>query len=100
MNKIILQNEGSADSGHNLWFPRLQVNKHGEIVFATGKSGTLTTGILIAKTPESKSKLTIGQKCDDWEVVGELTDYNGEVAVSFENEVMNPVKTLLKQKFV
>jgi hypothetical protein len=88
MNKVNLKNTGPVNSGiPNVYFPRLQVNKRGEIVLATSKTGSLTTGILVAKTPESTSKIQIGQKFDDWEVAGELTDYNGEVSVTFENQV-------------
>ncbi len=67
-------------------YPRLQVNKLGEIILATGKKNTLTTGILVAKTPESKSKWGIGTKFTDWEVVGELKDYDGQITVQFENK--------------
>jgi len=86
MNNVKLNNTG-RDSIPNLYFPRLQVNKGGEIVLATGKEGILTSGVLVAKTPESKSTLSIGQKCTDWEVFGELTDYDGEITVKFQNEV-------------
>lgn len=89
MNKISLNNRGSVNAtlNSNLYFPRLQINKRGEIVLATGKRGTLTSGILVAKTPESQSTLQIGQKFSDWEVCGELVDYNGEISVTFENQV-------------
>lgn len=89
MNQVVLRNTGSVDAGHNLYFPRLQINKRGEIVLATGKEGSLTTGVLVAKTPESKSTLSIGQKFTDWEVCGELQDYDGEVSVTFKNKVSN-----------
>lgn len=90
MNKITLNNRGSVNVAPMLFklcFPRLQTNKRGEIILATAKNGILTTGILVAKTPESKSTLTIGQQLTDWEVCGELTDYNGEISVTFENQV-------------
>lgn len=67
-------------------YPRLQINKIGEIILATGKKNTLTTGILVAKTPDSKSKVPIGKKFDDWEVVGPLEDYDGQITVQFENQ--------------
>jgi hypothetical protein len=70
-----------------LYYPRLQVNKHGEIVLATYKKGILTTGILVGRTPWSKSTVPFGRKFSDWEVVGELTDYGGEVEVCLKNEV-------------
>ena len=68
-------------------YPRLQINKIGEIILATGKKNTLTTGILVAKTPESKSKWEIGTKFSDWEVVGPLVDYDGQITVQFENQI-------------
>ena len=83
--KIVLNNTGSVDAGHDIYFPRLQVTKRGEIVLATGKQGILTTGILVGKTKECKSELPIGQKLTDWEVCGGLTDYNGKVTVTFQN---------------
>jgi hypothetical protein len=87
MNTIVLNNNGPCDSViPNIYYPRLQINKKGEIVLATGKKGTLTTGILVAKTPECKSPFPIGKKFDDWEVGGELTDYDREVTVTFINK--------------
>jgi len=68
------------------YYPRLQVNNRGEIVLAMSKKETLTTGVLVGKTLESNSKLEIGTKWVDWEVAGELTDYDGQVTVTFENE--------------
>jgi hypothetical protein len=85
MSKVVLNNSGPVDAGHDIYFPRLQVNKRGEIVLATGKDGFLTTGILVGKTKESKSEVPIGKKFTDWEVCGELTDYDGEVTVTFQN---------------
>jgi hypothetical protein len=88
MNQVLLPNDGRVDSiTPNLYYPRLQVNKRGEIILATGKEGSLTTGILVGKTPECVSALSLGKKFDDWEVVGELTDYDGEVQVSLSNRV-------------
>lgn len=87
---IKLNNTGPVDCiVKNLYFPRLQVNKRGEIVLAISKSKKygLTKGILVGKTKDSTSKLDIGTKITDWEVCGELTDYNGEVSVSFKNMV-------------
>lgn len=81
-NQIIMSND------NEFRYPRLQINKHGEIVLATGMDNKykLTTGILVAKTPDSKSKVPIGKKFDDWEVVGELKDYDGQITVQFENK--------------
>lgn len=81
MDKVILNNSG--------YYPRLQINKHGEIVLATDKKDTLTTGILVGKTAYCKSKFPLGKKFDDWEVVGELFDYDGEVTVTIQNKVKN-----------
>lgn len=59
--KIELNNSGPVDSGiANVYFPRLQINKIGEIVLAISKEGTLTTGILVGKKRDCKSKLKIG----------------------------------------
>lgn len=80
-NQILFQN------GFSHHYPRLQINKCGEIILATGKDNNLTTGILIAKTPDSKSKIPIGKKFDDWEVAGPLVDYNGQITVQFENQI-------------
>jgi hypothetical protein len=41
---------------------------------------------MIPLTIGNKSKLPIGQTFDDWEVAGELFDYNGDVNVTFSNE--------------
>ena len=88
MNKIELSNKGSVDCFiPGLYFPRLQINKLGEIILATGKEGSLTTGILVGRTKSNQSGLPMGQKCDDWEVVGELEDYNGTVEISVSNLV-------------
>lgn len=90
MSKITLDNTGPVDCTiPNLYYPRLQINKHGEIVLAFSKENGLTRGILVGKTKECKSVFSIGKKFTDWEVVGELTDYNGEVTISIENEVAN-----------
>jgi hypothetical protein len=82
VNEIQLENED-----YSFCYPRLQINKLGEIVLATGKKGRLTTGILVGKTPECKTKWPIGKKWDDWEVVGELTDYDGQVTIQIENKI-------------
>ena len=92
MSKITLKN-GYLLHGNipvpresNLYYPRLQVNKLGEIVLALHKSeGGLTRGILVGKTENSNSKLEIGSKFSDWEVVGELKDYDGDVSTTFTN---------------
>ena len=84
---ILLNNTGPVDSTiKNLYYPRIQVNKHGEIILAIGKEDTLTKGILIGLTPDSKSKIPLGRKFDDWEVVGDLEDYSGEVSVTLKNQ--------------
>ena len=91
-NTAVLRNVGPVDGGlerklQTLYFPRLQVNKRGEIVLATGKRETLTEGVLVGKTEDSTSDLTIGTKFTDWEVCGELQDYDGEVTVTLKNEL-------------
>jgi hypothetical protein len=68
------------------YYPRLQVNKRGEIVLSTSKGKTFTTGVLVGKTPESTSKVPIGQKLTDWEVAGDLTDYDGPITATFQNQ--------------
>ena len=83
--QIKLRNNGRTDS--NIYYPRLQFNKRGEIVLSLYKDGSLTTGIMVGKTPESKSTLSIGQILNDWEVCGLLEDYDGEIQVSFINKV-------------
>lgn len=83
---VELNNDGPVDSTiENLYYPRLQVNKHGEIVLATVKHGTLTTGILVGYVAGSIERLDIGTKFDDWEVAGLLEDYDGEVTVTIKN---------------
>ena len=90
MNQILLDNRHAGELIDsvvpNLYYPRLQVNKRGEVVLATGKQSTLTTGILVGKTTFSESQLPIGTKLVDWEVCGELVDYDGEVIVSLRNK--------------
>ena len=86
-NEIQLENED-----YSFCYPRLQINKLGEIVLATGKKGRLTTGILVGKTPECKTTWPIGKKWDDWEVVGELTDYDGQVLIQIENKIKTTPK--------
>lgn len=86
---VTLNNDGSSNDSYNIYYPRLRVNKLGEIVLATSRSNGLTTGILVGKTPNSKSDVPIGFKCCDWEVVGNLEDYDGEVTVTFRNKVAN-----------
>ena len=94
MNRAILNNSGPVDSViPNIYYPRLQVTKHGDIVLAISKSGYLTTGILVGKTKDSTSPIPIGKKFTDWEVGGELTDYDGAVTIKIENKVkINPKK--------
>ena len=82
IEKIQLSNEDYSFS-----YPRLQINKLGEIVLATKKEGNLTTGILVGKTPECNTKWPIGQKWSDWEVCGELVDYDGQVTIQIENKI-------------
>lgn len=88
---VTLNNAGTAVGDcFNVYYPRLRVNKLGEIVLATSRSENgLTTGILVGKTPNSKSDVPIGFKCCDWEVVGELEDYDGEMTITFRNQVAN-----------
>lgn len=86
--KIVLNNSGPVDSIiPDLYFPRLQVTKHGAIILAISKSDTLTSGILVGKRRGCKLELSIGTKIDDWEVCGELVDYDGEVTITIVNKV-------------
>ena len=87
--RIILRNHGSVEAGDNLYFPRLQVNKRGEIILALSKAKCgLTKGIFVGMIHGRKSKtIALGQVFDDWEVCGEFEDYDGEVTVSFKNQV-------------
>jgi hypothetical protein len=83
---VQLPNNGPVDAGiPNLYYPRLQVNPRGEIVLATGKRKALTTGICVGYLPGVTTRTRIGQKFDDWEVGGELVDYDGEVTVTLTN---------------
>ena len=105
---IELRNTGSADSEgcrgiKDLHYPRLMRNKRGEIVLATHKKDSLTTGIYVGQVEGTKPhKLvgpvaevfgvegqvpTFGTKWTDWEVCGELTDYDGEVTLTLKNQV-------------
>jgi hypothetical protein len=95
MKKIILRRRPIPDETENVdryfyhdgAFPCLMVNTSGEIVLVTGKKGALSKGVLVGKTEDSKSKLNIGQFFTDWEVVGPLTHYDGEITVTFVNEL-------------
>jgi len=103
MTEIIeLRNHGSADTADSrglstLYYPRLMVNDSGEVVLALYKKGTLTTGILVdnveGKTPRphtiSGASIPIGTKWTDWEVGGDLRDYDGEVTITLQNETRN-----------
>jgi hypothetical protein len=80
--KVILNNTTSLPI---LYYPRLQINKMGEIILAMKKENGLTTGILVGQKRGSKAYITIGTKLTDWEVVGELQDYDGQVTVTFKN---------------
>ena len=85
---VILNNTGPAKSIiPDVYYPRLQVNRLGEIVLATHKQGSLTSGILVGHTPDAVARFKLGKKFDDWEVVGELQDYNGAVTVTIVNEI-------------
>lgn len=88
MNDTIeLRNHSTCASLPNLYYPRLQINKHGEIVLSLyrNESDTLTVGILVGKTKDSKSTVEIGKRFDDWEVCGKLEDYDGEVTLTIKN---------------
>ena len=87
MSAILLNNRELSENStiDNLYYPRIQINKHGEIILAISKENTLTKGILIGLTLESKSKVKIGTKFDDWEVVGGLKDYNLPMTITIEN---------------
>lgn len=93
MNKVQLLNHPYIDhknkSMQKLAYPRLQVNGRGEIVLVISKDGRLSRGVLVDKTPESKSALSIGATFSDWEVCGDLIDYVGEVKVSISNEFVS-----------
>ena len=86
--KILLNNLEIADNTtiDDLYYPRIQINKHGEIILAISKENTLTKGILIGLTLESKSKVEIGRKFDDWEVAGELKDYGLPMTITLQNQ--------------
>lgn len=90
MNKVELSNHPYIDhkniSMQKLAYPRLQVNGRGEIVLVTSKDGNLSRGVLVDKTPESKSNLPIGISFSDWEACGILIDYIGEVNASISNK--------------
>lgn len=92
MNTVKLKNldyvNDKSENMRRLSYPRLQVNKSGEIVLVTSKDGCLSRGVLIGKTPKSKTKLSIGCTISDWEVAGELTDYDGVVDVSLMNKTV------------
>ncbi len=88
MSEILLNNSQNDLSFPNLHYPRLQTNRLGEIVLALSKKGSLTKGILVGKLLDSRSTLSIGQKCSDWEVVGELFDYDGPVTMTMKNRVL------------
>ena len=90
MNKVELSNHPYVDHKsimmQKIAYPRLQVNGRGEIVLVTSKDGCLSRGVLVDKTPESTSRLSIGTSISDWEVCGPLTDYIGEVKVYISNK--------------
>jgi len=73
----------------DVYYPRIQINDQGEIILAVSKSGSLTSGILVGKTADSKSIVPIGRKFTDWEVAGELQDYPHPVSCTFQNEINN-----------
>jgi hypothetical protein len=88
MSNVTLYNaDPSRSMFSNLCYPRLQANKKGEIILALSKEGLLTRGILVGYTDQAANKkIPIGTYFADWEVAGPLTDYNGEVSVTFKNE--------------
>ena len=85
IDTIELKNGRMDAAIENLYYPRLQINQNGEIVLAVSKHKTLTTGILVGKTSTSKTPFKIGTKFSDWEVGGELEDYDGEVVIRIKN---------------
>ena len=86
-NEIILNNSTNNNWKH---YPRLQTNNQGHIVLATEKEGILTTGMLVGDRQVSrKNKMPFGQILADWEICGELTDYDGEVTITIKNEIKN-----------
>jgi len=95
MSKVLLNNRENTSTFKNLYYPRIQINKHGEIILAISKKETLTKGILIGLTLDSKSELPIGTKFDDWECAGELKDYDKPMTVTFENEYKGEMKSVL-----
>ena len=68
-----------------LVYPRLQVDPQGNIILAILKEGAFTTGTCIGHTKDSKSKVPRGKRFTDWEVGGELVDYDGAVTITVVN---------------
>ena len=83
--KIELNNDGCCRS--NVYYPRLMVNRQYEIVLAMSQHNGLTTGIYMGQADEHEPHWPIGKRFDDWEVAGQLVDYDGPVTVTFENKV-------------
>lgn len=69
-------------------YPRLMQNKRGEVILAVSKEKTLTTGILLKNTGKADEfQFQAGTFFTDWEVAGELEDFNKAVTVVFKNVV-------------
>ena len=77
--------EANAYSERHSPYPRVMVDPLGHILLATSKERHLTTGILIGKTKECKNQWPLGSKFTDWEVFGELTDYDKPVEMVVRN---------------
>lgn len=79
-------NEAKTYSETSIPYPRIMVNPQGIVILATSKDGILTTGISIGKTKECTSTEPIGLKVSDWEVSGELSDYNEPIEIVIRNK--------------
>jgi hypothetical protein len=70
-------------------------NKRGEIILALSKTGSLTTGVLLGHIEDAVPAKYVwggdilpeqGICWTDWEVGGELEEYNGEITITFKND--------------
>ena len=93
---VVLDNREMAPYTPNpAWdYPRLMVNDKGEVVLAISRSDSgLTTGILVGRVKGSKisnrlnDTIELGKKYTDWEVGGELKDYDGELVINLKNKL-------------
>ena len=86
MSKPIKINLKAETAGSWKSYPRLMQNKRGEVLLAINKDSKsdLTTGILLSSLDETWPP---GKVWTDWEVVGELIDYDGVVEVILQNNL-------------